>query len=38
MKNDVNTLDFGLTPEQLAELAESAKITTCEGGSEGWTG
>ena len=38
MKNNVITLDFGLTAEQLAKLAESAKIATCEGGSEGWTG
>lgn len=38
MKSNVITLDFGLTAEQLAKLAESAKIATCEGGSEGWTG
>lgn len=38
MKNDVITVGFGLTAEQMAKLAESAKIATCEGGSEGWTG
>lgn len=38
MRNDVITLDFGLTDEQLVELEKSAKIATCEGGSEGWTG
>ena len=38
MKINVNTLDFGLTLDQLEELANSAKIATCEGGSEGWTG
>lgn len=38
MKNNVSTLDFGLNAEQLAKLSEAAKVATCEGGSEGWTG
>lgn len=38
MKDNVNTLDFGLNEDQIAMLAECAKIATCEGGSEGWSG
>lgn len=38
MTNNVIALDFGLSAEQLAKLAEAAKVATCEGGSEGWTG
>ncbi|MDO5557827.1 MAG: hypothetical protein Q4G05_06305 [Clostridia bacterium] len=31
-------MDFGLSQEELEQLEKSAESTTCEGGSEGWSG